>query len=124
MNKKIYYKVVLKHKDKYYSSYIKYKGKVNYKKNQVVFPNQNCGPLTVFRTREAARKYKRWFNSGFLKGKLTIFTCEIRKTEKRTVWINPKAKENKNHLLVLLGNSVSVDDIILADWVMIKEKIS
>ena len=82
-------------------------------------PIKSCGPLTCFRTREAARYFKRSMRRG---AELQIWECDFVESEKDSVWV-PGCVTPK--WILVYRNSHLLDDrtCVLADRIRLLRRV-
>lgn len=67
---------------------------IQYKLNEWVKPNKNCGPIAVFESAKHIHEFLPYYKHGSSRSS-RIFLCEIKPSKKRTLWICGTSTHNK-----------------------------
>lgn len=95
-------------------------GTIQYLIGEWVAPLVGCGPICIFRTKEAAITFRHWVRMQRYSGAYKIFKCEYQQSEERCVYIPDRT--------VLIGTTGEAleslpEKTILADKVKLLEEV-
>ena len=90
-------------------------GGVYYRGGKKTIPRSGCGPLTVFRSKKAAKKFE-----SKIEGTFKINRCVYFVSKEKEVWIGQYIKTSLMSLYTMNKDCVpDPKSVALADWVML-----
>jgi len=121
---KIGWKVVEVNEEGYTSTSQLGKGLVIYNENTKTFPNKGFGPLCLFKTLKAARKY----DNNFKRAEsivLKIFKAEYLQSDFTTMWSehNETSIKSAKRKYINSLKDIKASEMALADWIKLKEEV-
>ena len=94
------------------------RGEVYYRRGKKTIPRSNCGPLTVFRSRKAAKSFKNKMSRTFKINRCVYFVSKEKK-----VWVEQYIKTSLMSLYTMNKDCIpDPKSVALADWVMLIPK--
>jgi len=113
-------KVLRKKGTRFFSVYVDRRGKVEYKENEWIEPQEHCGPLAVFATVSDAKRFIEIFDVS----DGVIYTCEIKKSRESALWIKHGSVSKGCYKRLSTPLGLCPNGTLLAKRVMIKELIT
>jgi len=99
--------------------------KTIYLLNRFVSRKEGFGPLCLFKTREAARKYKRYINVHTVTKKFVIYKSEYLPSEDIRIWEFGRSSTIEYQAILFAEQDVNITekDFVLADKVKLLRKV-